>query len=285
MAIRIHPLTGEPILYAPGRAARPRAFHDMQSTARCPFCPGHETDTPPSLAQVGDPWRVRVFANKYPPVGGAEVIVESAGHDDAFERLEHGTEVVGMYLARYRAHADAPYVSLFKNEGPRAGASIPHLHSQVIPTPFVPPRIVREMAGFAAARECPMCTPHGHVIEENASFLWLAPHASMMAYQQWVVPKRHTSDFGNLSDVEVLDLADMLRRTAAATRAITQSFNWTFMNFPLQGAGHWYLDVLPRLSVIAGFELGTGTFVEVIEPAAAAERLRSGGEEGRLRGS
>src|SRR5687768_4156470 len=89
MIFRTHPLTGEPILFAPNRAARPRAFGDP-SSERCPFCPGHESDTPAEVARIGDPWRVRVFPNKYPPVDGAEVIVEAPGHDDPFHSIEHG---------------------------------------------------------------------------------------------------------------------------------------------------------------------------------------------------
>ena len=66
MTLRNHPITGEPILFAPERASRPRAFAGDESTDRCPFCPGNETDTPPTIAAAGEPWRVRVFANKFP---------------------------------------------------------------------------------------------------------------------------------------------------------------------------------------------------------------------------
>jgi UDPglucose--hexose-1-phosphate uridylyltransferase len=274
MSIRIHPLTGEPILFAPGRASRPRAFYDDTTTARCAFCPGHESDTPPALAQAGDPWRVRVFPNKYPPIEGAEVIVESPRHEDTFDEIAHAPEVLAMYVARYRAHPEAAYVSVFKNEGARAGASIPHLHSQVIPVPFLPPRIAREAHGFGLARPCPMCDPRGHVIAANASFIWLAPEASALAYQQWIVPRRHVGDFSGLSDNELEDLAALLRVASRATRLVAPAFNWAFINFPQQSAAHWYLDILPRLVTIAGFELGTGTFVEIIDPAAAAKRLR-----------
>ncbi len=269
--IRRNPLTGDPILFAPERAERPRAF-DQHELPRCPFCPGHESDTPPELARAGDPWCVRVFPNKYPSVDGAEVIVESAVHGDTFDHLGHSDDVVRMYVERYEAHRDAAYTAIFKNEGPRGGASIPHVHSQVMPLPFVPPRIARELAAFG--KECPLCAPEGHVIREGDAFQWIAPAGSSFAYQQWLVPKRHVSEINELRDSELGELASLLRSASRAMLNLGDSYNWTFVNFPRSPAGHCYVDLFPRLSTIAGFELGTGTFVEIIDPAAAAHRLR-----------
>lgn len=269
MFLRKHPLTGEPILFAPERAARPRALGG-DATERCPFCPGHESDTPPSIAEIGEPWRVRAFPNKYPPIAGAEVIVESPLHDAPFDELAHAEDVVRAYVDRYRAHRDAAYVCVFKNEGTRAGASIPHLHSQVVPLPFVPPRIARELAGFAG--ECPLCAPEGHVIRETETFVWLAPAASSFAYQQWIVPRRHVAEM-HFNEDEIRDLAALLRDASRATRTLG-AFNWTFLNFPREERGHCYVDVTPRLAAIAGLELGTGTFVEIIDPADAARALK-----------
>jgi UDPglucose--hexose-1-phosphate uridylyltransferase len=268
---RTHPLTGEPILFAPERAARPSAFGE-ESQARCPFCPGNESDTPPELARIGDPWRVRAFPNKYPSVEGAEVLVESPRHDDGFGDIEHAEDVVALYAARQAAHRTAAFVSLFKNEGPKAGASIPHVHSQLIPLPFVPPRVTRELAGFAHA--CPLCAPRGAVIRETESLLWLAPEASWMAYQQWIVPRRHVPALTDLTDRELAELASLLGEASRAMGGLGAAFNWMFLSFPHGSAGHFYVDLFPRLVVIAGFELGTGTFVEIIDPAAAASRLR-----------
>ena len=268
MVFRKNPLTGDAVIYAPGRAERPRAFGE-EVEARCPFCIGHESDTPPETARTGAPWRVRVFPNKYPPVDGAEVIVESPQHGDAFHAIAHAEDVVRMYVERYRVHADAAYVSVFKNEGARAGASIPHVHSQVVPLPFVPPRIERELRGFANA--CPLCAPHGEIIRETSEYVWLAPHASAFAYQSWIVPKRHVS---SMSDFVALDeLASLLRHASNAMQPLG-AYNWAFVNFPREPRAHAYIDLYPRLAAIAGLELGTGTFVEIIDPADAATRLR-----------
>ncbi|HEX6158845.1 MAG TPA: DUF4931 domain-containing protein [Thermoanaerobaculia bacterium] len=271
MPIRRNPLTNEPIVFAPARASRPHALSGDASEIVCPFCPGNEDQTPPEIARAGDPWRVRVFPNKYPSVENAEVIVESADHDAAFERIEHAEEVVATYIERRRAHASAEYVALFKNEGERAGASIPHGHSQVMPLDFTPPRIAREAESFREGH-CPLCDDPGEVIGESASFIWLAPHGSSMPYQQWLVPRRHTNRIG---DDGVAELAMWLRRSASGMRALAPAFNWAFVEFPRHPRGHWYVDLFPRLTAIAGFELGTGTFVEIIDPAAAARHFGS----------
>lgn len=268
---RRNPITGEPVLFAPERASRRGAFGE-ECPERCPFCPGHESDTPPELARFGEPWHVRVFPNKYPPIDGAEVIVESPRHEESFATAEHAEDAVRMYADRCRAHADAAFVSLFKNEGTRAGASIAHMHSQVVPLPFVPPRIERELAGFA--RGCALCGLREHVIRETELFLWLSPSGSAFAYQQWIVPKRHVHELSALTEAELRELAPLLRDAARSTRAIATAFNWMFMSFPRAEMAHFYVDLVPRMAAIAGFELHTGAFVEIIDPADAARRLR-----------
>lgn len=268
--IRRNPITGDPVIVAPNRADRPFA----SSMDECPFCPGHEGETPPEITRLGDPWRVRVFPNKYPPVEAAEVIVESASHRGAFHDVEHAADVVALYVDRYRAHAAAKSVILFKNEGARAGASIAHVHSQLIPLTFVPPRIANETAGFARATRCPLCAVEGETLREGEHFTWIAPHASRMAYQQWLVPRRHVSQVTDLRAGEIDELASLLRAASKAMLGIAEGYNWMFLEFRGVAAAHCYVELFPRMTVIAGFELGSGTFIEIIEPAAAAARLR-----------
>ena len=267
--VRRNPITGDPLLVAPERAARPFA----SESSECPFCPGHEHETPPEIARIGEPWHARVFPNKYPAVAGAEVIVESPRHEDRFHDIAEPAAIVALYADRYRAHADAKSVSLFKNEGARAGASIAHVHSQLIPLPFVPPRIHAEAAGFARAGSCPLCVPEGTIIRESEHLVWLAPAASRMAYQQWIVPRRHLGDARELTVSELAELAELLRRASKAMASIADACNWMFLDFRGESAAHFYVELFPRMTTIAGFELGSGTFVEIIDPEAAAERL------------
>ncbi len=271
-----HPITGDPIVFAPERASRPGAFGG-EETERCPFCPVNESDTPPTIAAVGDPWRVRVFRNRYPSVEDAEVIVESAEHEATFDRIAHAQDAVRMYVDRYRAQSQAAHVALFKNEGPGAGTSIPHIHSQVMPLPFVPPRVAREGEAFASAKRCPLCTLDAHVIRETSSFTWLAPAASWMAYQQWIVPKRHIAEMSAFEEPEIAELAVLLQSASKAMLTLGNSYNWIFMNYARHGTAHCYVELFPRITALGGFELGTGTFVEIVDPAGAAQRLQSAG--------
>jgi UDPglucose--hexose-1-phosphate uridylyltransferase len=270
-----HPITGVPIGFAPERASRPGAFGGAD-TERCPFCPGNESDTPATIAAAGDPWRVRVFRNKYPSVEDAEVIVESAQHDATFDRIGHAQEAVRMYVDRYCAQRPlTAHVSLFKNEGPGAGTSIPHIHSQVMPLPFVPPRVSLEGAAFRA-RYCPLCRPlDAYIIRETASFTWLVPAASWMPYQQWIVPKRHMPEMSAFEEPEIAELAVLLQAASKAMLTLGNSYNWIFMNFARRKSAHFYVELFPRMAAFGGFELGTGTFVQIVEPALAAQRLQS----------
>jgi UDPglucose--hexose-1-phosphate uridylyltransferase len=253
------------------RAARPGAFADAKLVTTCAFCPGHEDETPPELARVGDPWRVRVFPNKYPSIAGAEVIVESSGHEDRIEDLTWFDEVLSVYRDRVAAHPEAAHVTLFRNDGVRAGSSMPHLHSQLVPLPFVPPRVRRELDAFGAG--CLLCMGSGVILGETASFVWLAVEPAWMPYQQWLVPRRHVAGLLDLDRLEMHDLGVLLQRAARATRSIGDA-NTIFMNFPIGSAGHFYVEILPRVATIAGLELGTGTFVEIVDAAVASQRLR-----------
>ncbi|MFL6247202.1 MAG: DUF4931 domain-containing protein [Thermoanaerobaculia bacterium] len=264
---RRHPITGDPIVFAPERSSRPGAF-GADETTRCPFCAGHESDTPPAIVTSGDPWRVRVIPNKYPPVEGAEVIVESPDHDATFDGLEHAGQVLHVYVDRYRAHHGTAHIALFKNHGPAAAASIPHIHSQVMPLPFIPPRIAREGEAFERAAHCPLCAPiDGKIIRETPAFRWLAPAGSAMPHQQWIVPKRHVAEMTAFDDGELAELATLLQSASAAMLSLADAYTWIFMNFARHRSAHAYVELFPRVTALGGFEFGTGTFVQIVDPA------------------
>ena len=272
--IRFNALTGEPLLLAPARASRPNDFHEPEQP--CPFCPGNESATPPEVARAGDPWRVRVFPNKYPATAQHEVIVESPRHGGAFHDLAiaDAEQVVLLYAQRYRAlRARASAVIIFKNHGPDAGASLAHLHSQIVGTPFVPPRVAREIDGFTRAGDCPLCALPGVTIAETGSFVWIAPHASAMPYQSWIVPRVHAPEF--VPPTDVTELATLLLRASRATSGLRPSFNWIFMNFAAAPRAHWYIEIFPRIATLAGFELGTGSTINIIDPEEAAAALKA----------
>jgi UDPglucose--hexose-1-phosphate uridylyltransferase len=295
---RRHPITGELIVVAPQRSARPNAFGDSADDEPCPFCAGSEHLTPPEIARKGTPaaWSVRVFPNKYPAVdaetrdergvlrGGAhEVIVESPDHDATIESLspKQMGEAVDVYIERFQALA-ASYasVSIFKNDGAAAGASLPHVHSQVVALPFVPARAAEEVAGFREAARCPLCAlvaEPRYVVRESESFLAVAPAAARMAYEQWIVPRVHAPSFAALGTGARGELASHLQRGVGALRRQIPgaAFNWAFHNFA-EDAGHWYVALFPRVTLLAGFELGSGTAIDIVGPEATVEALREG---------
>jgi UDPglucose--hexose-1-phosphate uridylyltransferase len=264
-------ITGEPVILAPERAHRPDITHG--AAGECPFCPGNEALTPPEIWRDGDPWHLRVFPNKYPATEQHEVIVESPRHDDTFDQIPRPRAglAIDVYIRRYQALSGSGlYVSLFKNHGPLAGATIPHIHSQILVTQFVPPRVAREIEAFTRVRSCPLCNLEDEpTIDETADFRWISPRGAASAYEQWIVPKRHKAEIGDAGD-----LAPLLQKSTRATNAVAASHNWVFMNFPRQPAAHWYLQIIPRLTTPAGFELGSGSGINVVDPEEAADHLQ-----------
>ena len=261
------PITGDARILAPDREQRPNLYRE--GVDRCPFCAGNEIDTPPEIWRDGNPWRIRVFPNKYPATERHEVIVETPVHYLSFDQLEpgHAAAAVNAYIDRYYS-SDAPYTCVFKNHGPVAGASIPHEHSQLIATPFLPERIAREGGAFAAG--CALCDiEDAPLIAGTSNFRWIAPRGASMAYEQWIVPRRHEPQMR-----QAPDLGELLQRSARAMLSIADSFNWMFINFPQHPKAHWYVQLFPRTAVIAGFEIGSGSAINTVDPEEAAARLR-----------
>ena len=262
-------ISGLPVLIVPERESRPSLFEG----GPCPFCPGAEGLTPPEILRDGDPWRVRLFPNKYPASTPHEVLVESADHGTDFSELgaDHARCVLEIAFARYRElRTVSPFVTLFKNQGQLAGATIPHPHSQILATPFAPARVKTESHAFAESPTCPLCDLSRHPqIGESSGYRWIAPKGSTMPWQQWIVPRLHSNEMS-----EPGDLAPLLQSAIRATRRIAPSFNWSFLNFPNEARAHWYLELFPRLTTIAGFELGSGTFINPVDPVEAARVLR-----------
>lgn len=269
--IRRRLITGEPVLLAPGRALRPHAI-GYDEPIVCPFCPGNEHETPPEVWRDGDPWSIRVVPNKYPAAEHHEVIIESNDHAAHFEDAE-ATRIVEVYFDRYCALSPFGHVTLFKNDGRAAGASLDHVHSQILATPFVPPRFAREAEAFASAAACALCDVDDEpLVAESEHYRVIAPRGSALAYEQWIVPRAHAAEMR-----EPHELGTLLQSAARATRAVAPGFNWVFGNFPRESRAHWYVNVIPRLAGLAGYEVGAGGAINIVDPEEAAKRLRDRG--------
>ena len=258
--IERNPITGDEVIVAPERARRPNIYRDPNEA--CPFCPGNESMTPPEIARAGDPWRVRVFPNKYPATEHHEVIVESREHDG------FANEAAQIYVDRYRALIrDAAHVSIFKNHGPLAGASIPHPHSQIVATSFVPPRIRREAEAFR--ERCALCSLDEPMIADSPNYRCIAPRGAMFAYEQWIVPKTHANEMS-----EPQELAELLQASSRAMLTLADSFNWIFMNFAREPRAHWYVQLFPRTAMHAGFEIGNGSAINAVDANGVTSVIR-----------
>lgn len=306
--LRHDPVLDRLVIVASGRAARPHTVardpgeSEPPDLERCPFCPGRESDTPPELARTGagapgtTGWRVRVFPNLYPIVGGAdagegttgthEVVVLSPDHGRAFAALDDDAarEVVRILRDRTRLHVEAghAYAVAFLNHRRAAGASIAHPHAQVVALDFVPPEV--QDAGRRAAacddvldRDLADARRFGTVLDDGPVPVWL-PHAGGSSYLTRIAHPDAGPCFDR-SDDDVVDpvalaLRDVLARLAGELG--DPPYNVTFHTAAPDGTGprRWYVEVKPRLSVEAGFETATGVLVNTTPPERAAAALR-----------
>jgi len=237
-------------------------------------------------------------------IGAHEVFVETPEHLESLTELTdpHVAEVISSYRDRLldlRKDSRMAYGMLFKNVGASAGASLEHSHSQLIATPVVPRRVAEEISGakiFYEHRDrCVFCdiiyqemSVEERMVMATDRFLVLTPYASRFPFETWILPRRHSSQFEKLEPAEIEDLAYVLRRTLGRleTALDRPPFNYMIHTSPF-GAGplehyHWHLEIIPRVTKTAGFEWGTGFYINPVPPEAAAEFLRkSNGEEGR----
>ena len=297
--LRVDVLTGDQVILAPARALRPDTFRVVTAplpatVASCPFCAGNEHDTPPEVARMGDGradtpgWRVRVVPNKYPIVGdgvpGAhEVVILSPAHDAGLAGLELAqcTDALGALRDRMRVHlAQFPYVQGFVNHGKAAGASIEHPHAQLVALGTVPPRVTMLMDRFAhAERDLVRDDARAGATVLDGDVLVWCPAGATTPFAFRVALAAAGPRFDDASDTEITAIADALH---TALGNMQQHLGDAAYNVVVRTASrdpsgpfHWWLDVIPRVTTVAGFELGTGIWVNIVAPEDAAAALRS----------
>lgn len=274
-----HPLSGTEVLLAAGRSQRPNAFGDA-AAERCPFCRGHESDTPPAVAQRPreGAWEARVFPNLYPivtpPDGEHLVIVETPEHNErphhfSLDRIEL---MLDIYRQRFAVAVEngMAYALLFKNDGAAAGESIAHAHSQFIAL-REPPRSIAARVQSACA-VCRDLDGGDLLIERNGDLVLLAPSASRLPFELMIAGEKN-HDLASM--FQSRSLAPLLHD---ALRVIARSWPHRGFNLIIDYAfaqkRHAAVSLIPRLTTIAGFELATNMLINVIEPARAAEHYR-----------
>ena len=265
-------------MIAPGRARRPGAFLGAIEDATpeeletCPFCAGREDRTPPQTSVLPEkgPWSVRVVPNLYPAVERQEVVVHSPRHVRTFAELEDAElELVAeAWRRRFEAASDEgfPYVHAMVNEGRFAGASLAHSHSQLVWLREPPPAVTRE----ATANGCAVCEllgPEELLVARQGDLRAICHPAGRGPYELLIASSRHDADPSD----ELPSLLWLLRDAIRRLRSVEGPAPW---NAWLHGGSHWHVEVLPRLTVFAGLELGAEIYVNVVTPESAAAALR-----------
>jgi UDPglucose--hexose-1-phosphate uridylyltransferase len=305
-------LTGRLVLLAPGRGARPDTHAATRpvtdATRACPFCPGHEGETPPEVARVppgpadGAGWRVRVVPNLYPIVGGTdpglgtdgvhEVVVLSPDHGATFGDLadDQAIDVLTVLRERARAQADAGHAhsQLLINQGKAAGASIEHPHAQLVALDFVPPAVTVAVDRFASQPSDPVLADQadaaaaGQTVVSGAAVQAWCPTGAAAPFETRIAATDAGARFEDATDGQIFGIAVVLRDVLAALgRALDTAerrapYNVVLHNGPAYDsvAYHWWLSIVARTAVVAGFEAGTAILVNTVDPRDAARELR-----------
>jgi UDPglucose--hexose-1-phosphate uridylyltransferase len=241
-----------------------------------------------------------------PGLGQHEVVVESAEHLQSVTELSNSqfADVVLVYRDRLQSLAKDPRLVsglVFKNMGADSGATLEHVHSQIVALPAVPERLKIELTGAAQRCEqhgtCAFCAMLENeladgvrVVAGNGSYVAFCPYAARMPYETWILPRRHGSHFEQISAAAAADLADLLRQVIGAVEDVSDggAYNYVIHSAPFDMPAadhyHWHVEVIPRLTRVAGFEWGTGWHINPVTPEEAAQRLRNllpGAEEKR----
>lgn len=324
------------VIVAEKRNVRPQSFRlhtsSLISSDPCPFEPGREHLTPGevfAIREAGTPpngpgWRVRVFPNKFPALmpqtppavevlaepfyitqsgfGFHEVIVETPKHHHHAYHWDSTTweEVLWAWRERYRQlsrESRIVYIQVFKNHGPRAGASLEHPHSQLIALPQIPQAVLRRLQQmqryYQQHQRCYLCEeqhregqPSVRMVYQNPAFVVYCPFASRVSGEMRIVPRFHQSAFRQLADEYLMALGEALQ---SAFHALKSTFGEVDFNLLLHTAplrepfpegpsladyAHWYLEILPRTGFLAGFEWATGWYINALSPEQVAAQFR-----------
>jgi UDPglucose--hexose-1-phosphate uridylyltransferase len=229
-------------------------------------------------------------------IGAHEVVIETPEHSETMATLQ--VKAVENVLWAYRERIidlkkdqRLRYVLVFKNHGVAAGASLEHSHSQIIALPIVPKRVAEEIEGaknyFRYKDRCVFCDiirqelkQKRRIITENQSFVSIAPFASRFPFETWILPKAHHSNFARMEPFHYEQAAQILSDTL---RRLYQVLDDPSYNYVLHTTSfsekdndyyHWHIEIMPKLTKVAGFEWGTGFYINPTPPEEAAEYMR-----------
>jgi UDPglucose--hexose-1-phosphate uridylyltransferase len=229
-------------------------------------------------------------------IGAHEVIVECPFHEVSMANLPEANirEILWVYrdrLVDLKKDKRLVYGMIFKNVGLAAGASLEHSHSQLIVTPIVPVNVWEEMNGslefFDYRGRCIFCdmiyqelSAEKRIVVDTPNFICFAPFASRFPFEVWIVPKNHNSHYENIQKNELDELGTVLKTILMKLEIALDkpSYNYIIHTSPFDSQSlphyHWHMEIIPRMTRVAGFEWGTGFYINPVPPEDAAAYLR-----------
>lgn len=228
--------------------------------------------------------------------GIAEVVIEHTRHDTTLALMSNSeiVDVLRSYKNRYATlekDGNIDMITVFRNHGLKAGTSIEHPHSQIIATPIVPPQVRHLMQQMVIYHDtygrCSYCDlmaeelrQKQRILMETERYVALCPYASHVPFETIIVPKRHYSHFSGIEENELVEMAEVLRIILKKLYCGLNDpdYNYVLRTSPTSDGelhyDHWRLSITPRTTTAAGFEIGSGIFINVMPPETAAEFLR-----------
>lgn len=232
-------------------------------------------------------------------IGAHEVIIETPEHGETLATMTERQveDVLWAFRSRMedlkRDHR-LRYILIFKNHGEAAGATLEHTHSQLIALPVIPKRVKEELDGsrsyFEFKERCAYCDiirqeaqAGVRLVTETDRFLVVEPYAARFPFETWILPRRHESHFEGIEAPHLQNLAWVLRSTLRKMDKVLErpAFNFLLHTAPVQEPAmahyHWHIEIMPRLTRVAGFEWGTGFYINPTPPEESAKFLKEAG--------
>ena len=320
-------VSGTWVLFSTKRGQRPNFSGEKEiknetkeEKENCPFCKkniiGQEEDSLVYMKKDGD-WSLKVFPNKFPALSsecedinkrehGPFEVIDGVGYHEILVTEDHEKDIADLEVVQVAEILDAyqeryislmnkkhiKYISIFKNYGHDAGASIRHPHGQIVAMPIIDPDVFRSINGsenyFNSHRECVHCVMIGwekesnkRILFENEDFIALCPFVSRVSFETRIYPKKHLSYFERITDEQKMKLAEALKYCLSKLKKNLNNspYNMFLHTAPCDGRTydhyHWHFEIFPKTNTWAGLELSTGIEVCSILPERAVEILRN----------
>ena len=324
--LRFDPISGIWVAIAKKRRERPMEFVPIEQFHQqiiCPFCRGNEDETPGAIAAYhadgtlltaedeASKWTARIVPNKYPSLsetptsldcgpyqfadqdGIQELIIPTSRHVTSISELSIEELAVCFTASQnridtLRRDTAIKHLMLFMNCRSAAGASLGHIHFQLMGSPilstYLQQRRQRDRENFQQRGEHLIATllqweleQQVRILKETEHFVMLCPYASRFSFQVWIVPKNHELPFANRWINFNAELAALCRTYIKKLEHLMESpaYNWLLNLMPHDDGhpDHWFIEIFPRLNRMAGYEIGTDIWVNPVPPETAAKRL------------